>query len=132
MRAVRVSLLLSIALAVFCWSGPAHAQRRYRPRRPTISPYLDLLREPTGPLPNYYQFVRPKLDTQGAFRRQQSSIAALQQRLRQVQGTAQAETGVSSSFRTSTPYFRNSAAFYGTRRTAASLGGRGRRGRRGP
>jgi len=128
MRAVRVSLLLSIALAVLGWSGPAHAQRRYRPRRPKISPYLDLLRVPTGPLPNYYQFVRPKLDTQGAFRRQQTSIAELQQRLRQVQRTGQAETGVSSSFRTSTSYFRNSAAFYGTRRTATAPAGRGRRG----
>jgi hypothetical protein len=44
--------------------------RRYQPSRPTVSPYLNLFRNNTGPLPNYYSLVRPQLQ-QDSFNRQQ-------------------------------------------------------------
>jgi len=41
---------------------------------PTLSPYLDLLRQDGGVLPNYQQFVRPQLRLRRALRSQQSAI----------------------------------------------------------
>lgn len=117
-RSGRFTLFFTVSIMSFAlWAvDSAHAQRRsYRPRRPTVSPYLDLLREPTGVLPNYYELVRPKLQIQETFRQQQARITGLQQRLRRVQSTVDEITGISGKFRTSTPYFRNSAAFFGTR-----------------
>ncbi len=112
---------LFLTLFTFALWSPdaAHAQRRsYRTSRPTISPYLDLLRVQTGALPNYYELVRPKLEIQESFRQQQARIVGLQQRLRRVQGTVDEITGIGGQFRTNAPYFRNSAAFFGTRGAA--------------
>jgi hypothetical protein len=43
---------------------------RYQPSRPTVSPYLNLFRNNTGPLPNYYSLVRPQLYQQDFNQRQ--------------------------------------------------------------
>lgn len=51
--------------------------RRYQPSRPTVSPYLNLYRNNTGPLPNYYSLVRPQLNQQ-AFNNQISAQQAQQ------------------------------------------------------
>lgn len=63
--------------------GPAGYQST-----PTLSPYLGLLRADSGPLPNYQQFVRPRLRLQNAIaqqsraiQRQDTSIRALTQQL---------------------------------------------------
>ncbi len=55
----------------------AQGVRRYEPSRPTISPYLNLFRNNTGPLPNYYSLVRPQLQQQ-AFNQQQVAQQAQQ------------------------------------------------------
>lgn len=59
---------LSCFMAV---SRPGQAQdvNHYSPYRPTTSPYLNLLRFNTGPLPNYHSFVLPQLEQQ-RFQRQ--------------------------------------------------------------
>ena len=57
---------LSLCVAMFgfallCSSASFGQEiRRYQPRKPTISPYLDLLRFNDGELPNYYSLVRPQ------------------------------------------------------------------------
>ncbi len=57
---------LSLCVAMFgfallCSSASFGQEiRRYQPRKPTISPYLDLLRFNDGGLPNYYSWVRPR------------------------------------------------------------------------
>lgn len=63
--------LTVLAGVLCCLSGePAAAQPpRYTPSRPTVSPYLNLLRNDNGTMPNYYSLVRPQLDQQ-AFDRQ--------------------------------------------------------------
>jgi hypothetical protein len=48
------------------------------PRAPTLSPYLNLLREgEAGGLPNYFTFVRPFQEQQEANRRQQQQMQRL-------------------------------------------------------
>ncbi len=50
---------------------------RYTPARPTVSPYLNLLRRDTGPVPNYYTLVRPQFQ-QMAINQQQQVINEFQ------------------------------------------------------
>ncbi|WP_149498591.1 hypothetical protein [Roseiconus lacunae] len=73
-------------------------------RTPTLSPYLDLLRTDSGVLPNYQQFVRPRLQLQQQLQsqaqqldRQSRAIRSINQRVTQptVRGT---ETGTSTRF----------------------------------
>ncbi len=53
--------LAACVVVLLCSSASVGQQvRRYTPRTPTLSPYLDLLRNNTGTLPNYYTFVRPR------------------------------------------------------------------------
>lgn len=52
--------------------------RRYQPNTPTVSPYLNLLRnDNNGGFPNYYSLVRPQLQ-QNAFNQRQKGINAQQ------------------------------------------------------
>ena len=55
-----------LACAVVCLgmviATPSRAQElRYEPSTPTISPYLNLFRDRTSAVPNYYSLVRPQL-----------------------------------------------------------------------
>lgn len=62
------------------------ASNRYVPARSTTSPYLDLTRAETGVLPNYFTFVRPKLDQQSINRFHSSEISDLHTATQQTQG----------------------------------------------
>ena len=57
-----------IALALCGTGSRASAQQipRYQPDRPTVSPYLNLLRSDVGPVTSYYGMVRPQLNQQAA------------------------------------------------------------------
>ncbi len=68
-----VVLLATTAVA----EAQAQAPRRYQPARPTVSPYLNLFRNNTGPLPNYYSLVRPQINQQ-AFNTQVAAQQAQQ------------------------------------------------------
>lgn len=57
-----LSAVLVVGLTVFLGNDSlAQAQRvpRYTPATPTLSPYLGLLRNNNGAIPNYFAFVRP-------------------------------------------------------------------------
>ena len=100
-----------------CWAQV----RRYQPRRPTTSSYLNLTRRSTGALPNYYSLVRPA-QRQREFNRQEQAIrsqqaGALQRLQNQVQvglrpaGATGKRSGFMvpssrSSFGNSSQYFR--------------------------
>ena len=49
-----------------------------------FSPYLGLLRTDGGPLPNYFQFVRPQTQLENALQQQQRAIQRESQRIRNV------------------------------------------------
>lgn len=123
-----------IALAVF-FAGtavePASAQRptRFQSNRPTVSPYLNLLRFNPSPLPNYQALVRPALQ-QGVLNRQQQAFSQQQQttliqqnaviqRLQSdlVQAQQGPATGSSSGFQApgSRATFQNSSRYFRTR-----------------
>ncbi|MEM9366175.1 MAG: hypothetical protein AAGD07_09270 [Planctomycetota bacterium] len=80
-------------------------------RTPTLSPYLDLLRFNGGVLPNYQQFVRPRLELNRTLQSQARQIdrqnRALYQLNRQIsRPTAQGtETGVRSGFLQYSTYY---------------------------
>jgi TolA-binding protein len=102
MSATRKSSIFLIALgligAVSTFPERAHAQfiprgtnasratRDYVLNRPTVSPYLNLLRAGTGYDANYQTLVRPALQNRQQARQQQSSINQLQSRVTNMQG----------------------------------------------
>lgn len=114
-------LLVSSAFAVLLFSHlsapTAHGQARYQPATPTVSPYLNLLRNNVGGgLPNYYSLVRPQLQQQ-AFNRQQlatnvqqaANVNLLQSNL----DRAITPTGKSAQFMTSgRATYLNTSRFY--------------------
>lgn len=81
MRMLGIGLLTGL-----CWSvAPVQASAQYSPEgrlfEPVFSPYLSMFRQDPGPLPNYFQFVRPQQSAiesiqsqQRAFRRQQRAF----------------------------------------------------------
>lgn len=68
-------LAILLLLGLTAMPEVAHAQRpqRYQPARPTVSPYLNLLRANPSSVPNYYSFVRPQ-QRQIAINRQQQEV----------------------------------------------------------
>ena len=83
-------------------------------QRPTVSPYLNLLRGTSeGALPNYYTLVRPQLQQRAAALQQQASINQLQ---RQVNSLPRRDrlSGVSGEIRTTghTTLFQNYSHYY--------------------
>jgi hypothetical protein len=100
-------------------SEPAEAQaRRYRPSRPTVSPYLNLLRPDVGPLPNYHALVRPQLEQQITNKEIAAALEANSKRLQflqsgqgRVRDSGVRATGISGGFqsafnRSGSSYFR--------------------------
>jgi hypothetical protein len=105
-------------LATTGWAqgGPGGGRARFEPSRPTISPYLNLLRRDVGPLPNYYSLVRPQLQ-QNDFnqrqiainREQRTAIRANAQQIQEVQSGA-ASTGTASVYRNYGHYYPSMSA----------------------
>lgn len=90
-----IRLVLVVVVGVGVWSASeqsASAQgrnpaadvfRRYSSRRPSVSPYLNLLNNnPTGTATPYQSLVRPQLEQQRVNQQQQQTIQGLQQHLR--------------------------------------------------
>lgn len=118
--------ILTTGLLVFLLAQVAHAQApvgqgtrgqspqsqraqsprtRYQPTRPTVSPYLNLLRPNESAVPNYYSFVRPQLQAQENQQRQQAinvqqqtAIGTLDREVLQITQPA-ARTGGGGNFR---------------------------------
>ena len=118
--------LLSVALA---WSTlPAAAQppvrRRYVPRRPTMSPYLDYFRRDTGLLDPYNLFRKRNVRLNQAFEQQRRQLQyqqyqlnqtrlqfeQVQQAQRQMRASGATPTGHGSTFMNYSHYFGGSPA----------------------
>ena len=84
--------------------NPALATRDYLVNRPTVSPYLNLLRV-EGPFsaPNYQTMVRPALEQRQDAARQQASINQLQSRVTNMQGQLAARSQGGQEFATGHP-----------------------------
>ena len=103
MKAIETSTIIVALLAVLCQNALSQDVPRYRPSRPTVSPYLNLLRNDNGALPNYYGLVRPQLNQQ-AFDNQITATSRSQtlaiQKLSHISGnTVNGPTGSGSVFK---------------------------------
>lgn len=82
----------------------AMATRDYIVNRPTVSPYLNLLRTNSNvSAPNYQTLVRPALESRQRATRQQSSIQQLQSRVTNMQGQMASRNQGQSGFTTGHP-----------------------------
>ncbi|GEM_PF-1386142 len=81
MRYCRMLLLLAAAFGLSVEAARAQVYRPYvPPRRPPVSPYLDLLRGP-GPTFNYYRRIRPELEMRRQLQLNQLRLQNLQTRV---------------------------------------------------
>lgn len=74
-------------------------------RRPTVSPYLNLVRSGSNPAINYYGIVRPEFMAINAFQNLNTSVNRLATNQTQIQDTLQSQTGHVSAFMTQSSYF---------------------------
>jgi hypothetical protein len=85
---------------------PSYAQQRYQsPSGPTITPYLDYFRQPTGVLDRYNQYVVPRRQMRQRLTQQDTLLRGLNTRVSEVNDEIQrvreptiTPTGVGSSF----------------------------------
>lgn len=86
------------------------------PRRPTVSPYLQLLRPEALEVPNYQTLVRPQIEMREAEAQNQRAIQQLQQEVANASPTMR--TGASYMVRPTghSSQFLNYLHFYPTRR----------------
>lgn len=114
--AIAIVLSLGCMLTVSAVAqGPAVGPpARYQPSRPTISPYLNLLRRDAGPIPNYYTLVRPQLNQIDINQRQrvtnqqqQGQISANARNITELKESGAAATGTASVYRNFGHYYPN-------------------------
>jgi hypothetical protein len=120
----RRSLLLMLAVG-FSLTLPDWAQaqgirssrgQRYAPSRPTVSPYLNLLRRDNGPVPNYHTLVRPQFQQLANNQQQQMQINTQQGNLSNLQDHLQIKepgvraTGTASVYNDRSHYYPAQAA----------------------
>ncbi len=118
-HSVRGWILVAATLALFVGESslamaqaPRHGQAAVvRPRRPTISPYLNIARDQSGALPSYQAFVVPRLEQQ----QQQQVQRWIQSRTQKLEDLSLEDptlraTGTGGSF-------QNFTHFYPPRRT---------------
>jgi len=88
--------------------------RDFLANRPTVSPYLNLLRrESSLSAPNYQTLVRPALQRRQQAARQQGAITQLQSRVTNMQGQMAASSRQGSGFVTGHPsQFSNYLHYY--------------------
>lgn len=110
----------ALMLAVFS-AGPVHGgDRPVRPfentggRRPSVSPYMNLVNNPQGAATNYQSLVRPQLEQSATNQQQRAAISQLQ---RQAPGRSQSSaqgnqklrgTGHHTMFNNTSRYFPQS------------------------
>ena len=106
-RQLRNVLVPASAVAVIslsCLQTCTAQTRRYEPPSPTLSPYLNLTLPNNGGIPNYYAFVRPRvqqralnLQEQALTRRNAAEIQTLTNEIQRGEVPA-AQTGTGSWF----------------------------------
>lgn len=114
----------SMLFTLITSAGIAQDVPRYTPQRPTISPYLNLLRNDNGTLPNYYSLVRPQLNQQRFDNRILSETQSQAKAVRSLSSVSGENlvgpTGTASTFGNRS-HFLNRSHFYRSR----PAGGRG-------
>ena len=120
MRKTLVCIGLGIALAAGSRGSSGQDIPRYSPQRPTISPYLNLMRDDNGSLPNYYSLVRPQLFQQSFDNRVLKTARAQERAVQKLSDVANTETtgptGTGSTFG-NLSHFRDRSHFYPVRQT---------------
>ena len=119
-RKTLVCIGLGITLASGSRASNGQDILRYSPRRPTISPYLNLLRNDNGTLPNYYSLVRPQLYQQSFDNRILMANRAQERAVQRLSDVTSAETtgptGSGSTFG-NLSHFGNRSHFYQVKET---------------
>ncbi len=115
MRRIQLLAVLTAAAVGLLLSGEASAQSpqgiqrpyagRYQPSRPTVSPYLNLFRRDSGPLPNYHLYVRPILQQQSINAQTGAAVQQIESTIRQTQTTPSGPTGIGSGYRNFSHYY---------------------------
>ena len=112
-------LAVSVSGLVVPYAAFGQKPTRYEPARPTVSPYLNLLRDDTGTLPNYHGLVRPQLQQQHYNRQtvdrlrnqqvlaleQQSQLQQLGESFLEMREPEMRPTGVRAGFQMQKSYF---------------------------
>lgn len=110
---LKAAVLAGLVTAVSMSSTQAQPPR-YTPSRPTVSPYLNLLRNDNGTIPNYYSLVRPQLnqldfDNQVRISAKSQALAVRRlETLSQQQGASSSPTGTGSVFNNLSHYYPQS------------------------
>lgn len=79
---------LFLGVIVLCESSAYAQYDSYTGRSAPLSPWLGLTQRSTGPLPSYYQYVKPALEVQNRLNQQQQQLSR-QAIVQQQQGLAQ-------------------------------------------
>ncbi|MBI1901909.1 MAG: hypothetical protein HYS13_12465 [Planctomycetia bacterium] len=116
----KLALVLLVVIAGLGSTDAALAQggrSRYEPpRRPPVSPYLNLLRSNEDPAVNYYALVRPEIELRKSIERQAREIHDLQRFGGAAPGGARVLTTGHES------YFLNLRSYFGS--VSGAAGGR--------
>lgn len=121
MRSMAIGALVSVVFVLASVPAPAQppTRRRYVPRRPTMSPYLDYFRRDTGLLDPYNLFRSRDIRQNQLYQQQQRQIYQQQQELyqqrlqfqelqgaqRQMRASGASQTGHGSTFMNYSHYF---------------------------
>lgn len=74
MNRLQIPLAFLIVCILVFSVQTVHAQRPYRPTRPTLSPYFDLYRRNPGPLGPYHSDFRPRQEFRRAVQQQNAGL----------------------------------------------------------
>lgn len=114
-RNLTIVSLIVLALPVMAQMPPAAIppQMQQPPLRPTISPYLNLLRNNVPAYQNYYGLVQPQMQAQAAINNLQNQVLGLQNFTASVYGGTGNElyTGKQVGYFTHRQWFMNRAGF---------------------
>ena len=128
--------LVVLALVFCCYDGlQAQGQGPINPVRPTTSPYLNLLREDSTPLYNYYGLVRPQQAANRQLNALNNQTQALAQTFTNNAGSMQnysnnvalTQTGMVAGFLNHNGYFMNSGGYASGSINSGLAGGIGNR-----
>lgn len=134
MTASKLLTLSALTCSIAAWSASEARAQPGAPSRPTVSPYLNLLRQGGGsPGLNYYGLVRPEVNNRQTAQALQSATAANQRTITDLlNGGELPVTGTASGFLTHGSYFMTqgsggSSGGGGGRNSSSSGGGGGGR-----
>lgn len=122
---IRLSIVAAVAV-ILCAPNISNGQNRrptrYRPSRPTISPYMDYFRRDSGILPRYQTFIEPGRRRRATARSVQGELGQLRGRneaqgaeleqLRQMQANQRFRPGGAPVQRTAAASYQNFSHFY--------------------